>query len=288
MDVEKIQRGLFKDKALESKLLEYGFLKVPFFTPSELEEIKSFYQNVHPDSKMNLEGTENGIHMTTWSGNTEYKKLVASFLRHFYSKALDRIFQNHRHFHHVFISKDANQQVNFEIHQDWSVVDETQYYSVNVWSPLQRVSKENGALWFIPQSHKLEQPIRGAGHLFPDYLDGMEELKELVECVEIEAGEALIFLHATIHGSPPNITNSKRIAACCSLVRKDAPIRNYFQPKPNLPLQVYETRDDFMYNYKSLNNEGRLFPPQGTLIEELESYNPTKIPTTTLVKLIVK
>ena len=79
MDVEKIQRGLFKNDSLENKLLEYGFLKVPFFTSSELEQVKCFYQNVHPDSKMNLEGTENGIHMTTWSGSTEYKKLVASF-----------------------------------------------------------------------------------------------------------------------------------------------------------------------------------------------------------------
>lgn len=285
MLVDKVRRGLFKDETLENELFQFGFIKIPFFEEAEMEQLKQFYYNVHPEEKLNLQGTLNGIHMTTWSGNTGYKMLVGNYIKHIFSKACDRVFQNHRHLNHVFIVKESGSKTEFNIHQDWSVVDEAKDYSVNIWVPLHDVTKDSGALWILPGSHRLDQPIRGAGCLFPDYMKEMDLIRDKVRCIEVKLGEALIFFHCTIHGSPPNVSDKRRVVSCCSVIREDAELTTYFQRSPTSQLQVYRPEDDFMYNYNDIMNESTVKPPLGKLIEERESYELNRIDSSVLLNL---
>lgn len=285
MDIENVLRGLFQNKQLENELFDKGYIKIPFFSEEEMGELKSFYYGVHPDKKIDLQGTLNGIHMTTWSGNSGYKRMVASFIRNVFDKGISRVFQNHRHLNHVFIAKEGGAKTEFNIHQDWSVVDESEHYSVNIWVPLHDVNKDNGALWILPGSHRLDQPIRGAGYLFPDYISEMDKLRDRVKCIDVKEGEALIFFHSTIHGSPPNNSAERRAVACCTVINEKAPIRTYFQRDENSPLMVYEPADDFMFNYQDIMNEAVTNPPLGKLIEERPSYKIKKIELEVLLEL---
>lgn len=276
MNVDTVRKGLFINPENEESLFEFGYIKIPFFSNEEMEELKDFYHGVH-SSDVNLEGTMNGIHMTTWSGNSGYKRMVASFIRNLFDKGISRVFQSHRHLNHVFIAKEGGNETEFNTHQDWSVVDEQKEYSVNIWVPLHDVDKENGALWILPGSHKLNQPIRGAGCLFPDYLKEMESLKDEVKCIDVKEGEALIFFHSTIHGSPPNNTTRKRVVACCTVIHKEADVTTYFQRDEVSPLEVYRTNDDFMFNYSDIMNDAAKKPPLGQLVETRPTFVLNKI-----------
>lgn len=285
MNSDAVRKGLFKDQALEDELFDIGFIKIPFFTKEEMDELKQFYNGVHPAENIDLKGVLNGIHMTTWSNNLGYKKMVGSFIRNLFDKGIERVFKNHRHLNHVFIAKEAGAKTEFTIHQDWSVVDETKDYSVNIWVPLRDVDKNSGALWVLPKSHNLDQPIRGAGYLFPDYHSDMEHLRDKVKCIDVKEGEALIFFHSTIHGSPPNESTEKRVVTCCTVIHEEADIRTYFQPNESAPLEVYQPDDDFMYGYEDIMNDAPVMPPKGKLVETRESYRTKDIPVEELISL---
>ena len=285
MDTEKVKKGLFQNVELEEQLFDKGYIVLPFFSEEQVAQLKHFYSTVHPGTAVSTDGRLHGIHMTTWASNQGYKLLVGEFIRHIFDKACQKWFRNHRHLNHVFIAKEPGTETEFDVHQDWSVVDENQHYSVNIWCPMHDVSKENGALWILPGSHRLDQPIRGAGYLFPNYHQEMDTLKDHVQCIDVKAGEALIFFHSTIHGSPPNNSSENRVVACCTVIDEDAPLRTYYQNGESDPLSVYQPKDDFMYGYRDIMNESVSRPPLGKLIETREPYKLNKVELDDLIGL---
>ncbi|MCP4123956.1 MAG: phytanoyl-CoA dioxygenase family protein [Bacteroidetes bacterium] len=81
--------------------------------------------------------------------------------------------------------------------------------------------QQNGRLYVIRGSHKMEQPIRGIGLPFP-----YEEHRELIEnntwSLQLKAGEALFFHTKMIHGSPENSTDKDRPAIVAGLIPEEA------------------------------------------------------------------
>lgn len=267
--------NFIKDSNLSSELDDKGYIKVPFFNENELKSLREFYSENY--SKNDLSGTFFGIHMTTWSSDPMFKNKIKEGLRLCFKDACDRFFKNHRTINHVFITKESGSQTEFNIHQDWSIVDEKVNASVNVWAPLYDVDEQSGALWIAEGSHKIHSKIRGAGTLFPDYRSNENEYKKETKCIPVKAGEALIFFHATIHGSPPNVSGNKRIVAVNSIVPHEAPLRIFFQKSVNSLIEVYEPEDDFVYNYNNIREESNVIPPKGKLISVISSneYNHT-------------
>ena len=258
------QFDLFKNSLMNEELNEYGYIKVEFFNQEELDALREFYFECHPDSFES--GYFDGIHMTTWCDNQTHKDKVRLGLAKLFSKACDRVFHKYRAVNHVFILKNPGMETEFNVHQDWSIVDESEFASVNVWAPLFDVDVESGSLWVLPESHKFGAPLRGAGCLFPNYSEKKKEFESDMQSVNVRAGEALIFFHATIHGSPPNLSDSKRIVAVNSIVPEDAPLRINFRKSESDPIEVYEPNDDFVYDYNNIRLESASIPPKGKRI----------------------
>lgn len=285
MNTDTVKKGLFQNAELEEQLFDKGFTVLPFFTDEQIEQLRHFYETVHPGTGVNKDGRLNGIHMTTWASNSSYKLFVGEFIRHMFDNSCKRYFKDHRHLNHVFIAKESGNGTEFNVHQDWSVVDENVHYSINIWCPLHDVTKENGALWILPGSHRIDQPIRGAGYLFPDYISDMGKLRENVRCIDMKAGEALVFFHATIHGSPPNNSCKNRVVACCTVIDQQAPLRTYFQRSADAPLEVYEPQDDFMYDYRDIMNDSVVRPPLGKFIGAQPPYSLNQVGLEDLLEL---
>ncbi len=244
-------KALLKDKDLQSQLDEKGFVTLPFIGDEKLEELRSFYKEIHPNGapqKMQ------GIHMTTWCEDYEYKMEVASRLSEIYREPCQEVFEDYRTLNNVFIVKDSG-ETPFKVHQDWTVVDEKENFAINVWIPLYDITKNEGGLWVVEGSHKIKRHIRGSAYLFPDYSEFLSELEDAATSVSLKAGEAIIFYLNIIHGSPPNYGESERIATCFSVIPEDAPLTIYFQKQAGDPLEVHEPKDDFMFNYKHLRTE---------------------------------
>ena len=260
----------FKSTKEQEELDANGFVKIPFLQEEELEALRAFYSEMHPD----LEPPEkiDGIHMTTWCSDPGYKEKVQQRLAAIYKAPINRIFQDYRALNNVFIVKESGKGTSFKVHQDWNVVDESKFAAVNVWVPLYDVDENTGALWMLKNSHKLDRHIRGSAYLFPNYSPFFDELEKAATSVALKAGEAIVFYVNAIHGSPPNLGETPRIASCFSLVPEEAPLHIYFQKEEGAPLEVHAPEDDFMYQYKSLRTETFERPPTDSPVEILPSY----------------
>jgi hypothetical protein len=275
---------LFKSQALRDELKENGYVVIPFLEAEELKKLNDFYTSVHGgDNPPNF--TED-IHMTTWCSDPGYKRAIAAGLMDIFTNASDRFFQNYRRLNNVFIVKKSGKQTNFKVHQDWNVVDETRHESVNVWVPLHDVNEQSGALWLLKKSHKINRHIRGAGYLFPEYGPHLQVLQEKAISVKLKAGEAIVFYHSMIHGSPPNLAGSNRKAACFTVLQKNTPLCIYYQPSADAPLQQYEPEDEFMYNYINLRRDSSQQPPAEQPVRTGPSYENKKVELKELIPFL--
>ncbi len=261
---------LFKDAILQTELEKNGYVIIPFLNTDEVQALNACYAHIHNNEEP-PHFIEN-IHMTTWCKDADYKKNVSTSLTTVFAEASERFFKNYRRLNNVFIVKKSGQQTTFKVHQDWNVVDETKYQSVNVWVPLHDVDESTGALWVLKGSHKINRPIRGAGYLFPDYGNYTKELEKAAISVKLKAGEAIVFYHSVIHGSPPNLASKNREAACFSVIPKEAPLCIYFQPTKEAQLEVYKPEDNFMYQYSELRKQAHINPPSDNVVKTLASY----------------
>lgn len=218
-----------------------------------------------------------GIHMTIWCSNYDYKMGIRRQLERILKPAAERLLENFRMVSPVFIAKVRGEGTTFPIHQDWSVVDETKHRAFNVWIPLQDVDKGNGGLWVLPGSHKLPTVVRGPGFLFPNLYDVEAELRPRMTQIDVAAGECMIFYHRVVHGSPPNTTGDIRTAVSFSALPKGVPLHIYFQRGPGDPLQVYHPDDQFIYRFENVRDHTATTPPDMPPAEIRESYQPIEI-----------
>lgn len=266
---------LFKDPQQQKELEKNGYVVIPFLSGEEVTAINQFYNEMHPGGSP--PDFIEGIHMTTWCQDSDYKKKVSSFLENLFAKPTQQFFEHVRRLNHVFIVKKTGKDTTFKVHQDWNVVDENKYESVNVWVPLHDVDENSGALWVLKGSHHIKRKIRGAGYLFPDYSPYFNELEKKSTSVKLKAGEAIVFYHSIIHGSPPNLANTDRKAACFSVIPEEAPLCIYFQPTANDALEQYEPSDDFVFEYNYLRTESLTRPPANKPVKSSPPYQNNKV-----------
>lgn len=279
-----MSNSLLKDKTKQKELDKRGFTTLKLLEEKELEAIRRFYHEQHPEGAPEK---IDGIHMTTWCSNLEYKLNIAQNLESLFEKACERNFEGYRRLNNVFIVKDPG-ETPFKVHQDWNVVDEKENFAFNVWMPLYDVNEENGALWVVEGTHKLKRNIRGSAYLFPDYSDYFPELEKAATSVNLKAGEAIVFYVNIIHGSPENRAQSERIASCFSIIPKDAPLTIYFQKQEGDKLEIHEPKDNFMYHYKHLRTETFERAPSAKPKGVLESHINKKITERELKNFIRK
>lgn len=266
---------LFRNAAYEPTLERDGLVVVPLLHEDELQALRSFYEELHgADAPPQV---RDGIHMTIWCADRAYKERVRDALTRLLTPAVERSFNDLRIVSPVFIVKEPGGSNVFPIHQDWSVVDESRHRALNLWIPLYDESERSGSLWIVPGSHRAGAPIRGAGFLFPSLYQMDADLSRLRVSPSCPAGSALAFYHRLVHGSPANETPRRRIVIGMSLVPRGTPLRIYFQPSADAPLQVYEPPDDFIYEFENVRDDTARVPPVGRPVEIRPPYAPPRV-----------
>lgn len=267
-----------------SKLLKKdGVIQIPFLDDFALQKIKSLYANEHPTGAPS--SFFEGIHMTIWDSNNDYKLKIKTELETILEPYFDSVFTNYRAICQQFIIKLPGKETTFPVHQDWSIVNEKDYFSLNIWIPLQDVDEKNGAMWIVKGSHKLNQPIRGAGSLFPNYFPLLDEMRPYMSSYSMKAGEALIFYHSTIHGSPYNSSKEPRITIQTSIIPKQAPLEIYFQPPGQQQIEVHHPADDFYFHYDDLRTKSTLNGPTEKFTEIIRNHKLTRVSINQIKKI---
>ena len=266
---------LFQKDSLHEHIDDKGVVTLPLLTPEEVKEIRDFYYELHPDGIPPQ--MRDGIHMTIWCSDTDYKIRIREKLLSVLRPAFERTFKDFRIVTPVFIVKRKGEDTTFPIHQDWNIVDEETHRAFNVWIPMHPVDAHNGSLWHVPGSHRLPNIIRGPGILFPDLYKLPDHIAPAMKSLSLSPGEAMVFYHRLIHGSPPNQNDDPRIVVSCSVLPKKVPFHIYFQKTKESPLQVFHPEDDFIYKFENVRDDTGSLAPEGALVEERAPYHPVQI-----------
>lgn len=278
--------NLIRDAHFQQVLKEDGVVKVPFLNQEELNAVLNLYKEIHGENSPPT--LYNGIHMTIWHHDYEYKKKIQQELEKIVDAATGRTFEKHRAISHQFIVKlNVNEtDTTFPVHQDWSIVDEHKYESLNLWIPLQDVDENNGAMWIVKGSHKINRKVRGAGHLFPNYRPVFDQLKPYISSFPMKAGEALLFYHSTIHGSPKNQSKEARAVVQISILPEKAPLQIFFQKSPESPLEVHFPEDDFVFRYNRIREDSEVIPPTPVAAEIKEPFKQKEVTMSEMIEII--
>ena len=212
------QVSIVKDETLNKQLFEKGYMVLPFLNHAEVQQLRDIYFSYHPDAS--VQGFYVSSHVKPWDELME----ISDKIKDIVAPKIDAHFQNVQKIGGTFIVKAPDEKNILHPHQDWRIVDEDHFRSFTIWIALQDTTDENGALYVLPGSHEW---IRGYRHItIPSVYGKIYDLTwEYMFPLHLKAGEAVVFDHALVHASKPNISKELRIAATNTIMSEGATFR---------------------------------------------------------------
>lgn len=253
----------FKDKTLQNKVETDGIVKVPFLSSKEVEKLTTFIKNETPMYELtNQLGFVVGVVISEKS----IKNKMDKFIREIVNPICETYIDNFKPLVYTAVGKRAGGGSKLDIHQDWSVVDESKFNSLSLWIPLTDITIENGAVHALIGSHNTYRNIRG-GNIPSIFSKNKDEIINKMHAFEMKAGEALFFNQRLAHYSPENKTEKTRISVISNLVSQEAEVLLYYK-KNDTTLELYKMEDDFYNCYENFIEEKEL-RPKGIKINEI-------------------
>lgn len=216
----------FHDPDLEAELDEVGFVVVDLLSSAQVALLAEIAERVYVDDRT-------GFHASNLSGQHEYRHAVAREVQPVLEPIVSPLLVDHESYTASLLMKWPDEDSAFHTHQDWTMVDEQRYRTVNAWCPLVDTDESNGALRVLPGSHRVLRAIRCSpmppqGSESPGWQVGWEEMV----AVPVAAGQALIFDHAVLHSSGPNRSPRPRPAVAAAFKPREAELRHWYLPDP--------------------------------------------------------
>ena len=257
-------RPTFVDPGRQADLDRDGFVVIPFLPLDEVDHLLATFDRLGPGPGDVQKACESSFH----SHDRPYKLRVDGALRPLMTPHLDTVFDRQRALPFNYIVKWPGGLSGFGLHPDLSLVDERHHRSVEVWVALTPTTELNGAIWMVPGSHRWMPTLRGI-HRFPNGYEGVAKrvIDRHAVPILLEAGEAVVFDHATLHFSPPNRTDRPRVVAISDLIPEEADHIAYFGGDDG---DVYAYRIDD--SYWTDNSPFTLWkpPPRSSLLGKVD------------------
>ena len=224
---------MFKNQHLKNKFLKKGYCSFPLLSKQQINSLKDIYNNYkdqHNQSKEKFRGTG-------WIESVSVREVINTIAAPVMEEALNTHFQGHQILGYNFLIKEKGHESAVPLHQDWTYVNEEEFFSMNIWVALEDITPNNGALFLIPYSHKI---FSGYLRPSPSYPIPFEKIKRLLtlfkRSVFLKAGECVCFDNRTIHGSSPNMSDTERLVLVTTIFPVEAKllhlyIHNYSQPE---------------------------------------------------------
>ena len=212
---------IFRNRELNARLFEEGFITLPFLNSDEIESLKEIFWKYHSQDEVE------GLYVSAHYKDDEQIQFMSDEIQRVFKRAIDEHIENGMTLGGAFISKTPHQTEPLQPHQDWSIVDESRFRSFTIWVPLDDVNDENGCMYVLPKSHEY---ARGYRHVTIPSIFGQiyDAVWSQMIPVHLKAGEAIVFDHALGHASKPNAANTVRIAATHSLISRNPEMRFYW------------------------------------------------------------
>lgn len=240
-----MKEAILKNEAYQKEFDENGFVKIKLFTSSEIEDLNKLRDTYFP-------GDPNAFFSSSYLNELEQKKEVSNAISNKISNAIERELTNHRLIGGAFLIKGTGPKSEMPMHQDWTIVDEQQFYAANMWIPLTETNQENGTLELLKGSHLWNEAIRAP--TLPMAFEGHQELiKPHLTSVEMELGEVILLNQATIHYSKPNLSGKVRPAITAGIISKDATLKFFYYNTEREEIEEFAQDDDFLLRIENFH-----------------------------------
>ncbi len=241
-----MKHPVFSDKKNQLFFEQHGYVVVDSRLDNDtINQITDSYHQL-------TDSTQTPFESTMDNPNPAYKKRVHTLLYPSMNQLCNDFLHEYTPLIGNFVVKYPHDNSAVPPHQDWNMVDETEYTGVNVWLALDNVTEQNGAIYLVTGSHLMSPTLRGSninsafnGNLFTDY--------RTLTPIFLKKGQALIYDLKCIHMSPPNKSSSIRMAAGCACIPTKAQPLHYFQDDQGVTL--YNATTEFYYNFSYGNNK---------------------------------
>lgn len=230
----------------EAALADLGYVVVDLLQPEEVVVLLDAVEHVYVDER-------SGFHASNMSGTHTYRREVDRVVRPLIDAAVARqgLFVDHESFTASLLVKWPTEDSAFHTHQDWTMVDEERFRTVNVWCPLVDTDEENGAFAVLPGSHHVLRAIRCSPMPPTTYASpGWQVSHTDMVKIPVRAGQAVVFDHALLHSSPPNATPRWRPAVAAAYKPRAASLVHYYLPDPaGEDLEVFSVDSTFFTDF---------------------------------------
>lgn len=237
--------GLFIRQDHNEIYAQQGYLHIPsFLNETERYALLQLY------NKKEKSFFNKGFHRTLDLLNEKKKNEIINSISKIVTPLSEKYLNAYKFLLTSFMTKDRGADV-FDIHQNWTFVDESIYTSLVIWIPLQDVNEENGCMYFIPGSDKWNKGIRG-NNISWQYENRKGELLAQMIPLPMKAGDSVIFDDATIHYTSSNKSKLPRISIAQVMIPATATPVFYNRNLKNNKIELYEISENF---YPSFTNK---------------------------------
>lgn len=236
---------VLRDPVLDEEFARRGFVVVDLLDGVHLEELRRLPTEL-------FRGEPRGMHASNMCNDHEYRHEVYRRVAPILLPAVDALLHEYEPCTAVMLLKFPDGDSEFIPHQDWNLVDETRFRSLNVWCPMIDVSSVNGAMSFLPGSHRALKAVRCDPWYPEDYEPQAWKIGyEHMETVELRAGQAVLFDNATLHASARNESDAVRPAVVLVMKPKAAHLLHWYRPDPEShELQIFNIDSDFLADFE--------------------------------------
>ena len=264
----KKMKRVFSDPKMQEDFEKNGFVIVTFYAPEQIEEVKNLYHTLHPKD-------EKGFFPSAYSKDKNYRETTDSELKRIGHQRFEELLLDYQIINGCFIVKSPGEDSYLHVHQDMTLVDESEFTGINIWTTTVDLTDENGVLYVLPGSHRFYPTYRG--HTLPGYYDPIqEEIKDYMIPYYLKAGQAIIFDQSIVHFSPPNLGKELRIVSNVYFTHKDARFvicyHDKYNPEFTGKVELFEQDRSFMTNYEQFGENIKDRPRMGKSLG-LKDYN---------------
>lgn len=256
---------LMKDMDYKNALDKMGFCVAPLFSLEQVQKIKLLYQQFSIDNNVS------GLIASHSKIGPQKNIQLSNSIKEIVMPALENWFADFDFFMGGFMVKEAHTPQELALHQDWNILDESEYTSYQIWIPVDLSYPSNGGMYVLPGSHQFFGNYRSGSYGIPT-VNTDESLRPLVTDMIIPPGSGLVFHNSLFHASYPNDSNQNRISAIVSIYQKNAPLGYYHKNKEDNCTEIYGINSEiFLSNLNVLENGG---VPENPLYKKTSAIDP--------------
>ena len=234
-----VNNQILKDQNAQEQLNKKGYAIINLLEPTEIEFLTNFYNQNNAE-------LPSGLSATAHNPDFEFRAKMSDFIHESVKDKISKHFMNIKMLGGTFMSKTKGERGVLPPHQDWTLVDEKEHASYNLWIPLVDVNQNNGSIQVIDGSHKWKEGVRGP-NLHGPFSESTDEIWDKMKTLNMKAGDVLVYDHRLIHSSTENNTNQNRLVVVFGIIPESAEMRIYYLEN-NKEVAYHCSSDFFMKN----------------------------------------